>query len=83
MALGEGIRRIRVVGKTVLTAGLVLIGVLLTGLIGSAFTRTAFGLEPLFRFCFFGIPLSIVGGVILLAGWIVEGFAIPGQPPRP
>lgn len=83
MAIREGLRRIRVVGRVLFTAGLGLIALLLFALIVTGIFHDHWWMPSFFAIGFFGIPVSITGGTILLAAWIVEGFAIPRQPPRP
>jgi hypothetical protein len=79
MALDEGFRRIRSVGKAILATGLLLDLFLIIGLVVSAFGGQAL---PFFPVGAFGIPLTVAGAIILLGAWVAEGFAHPRQPPH-
>jgi hypothetical protein len=79
MALDEGFRRIRTVGKAILATGLLLDLFLIIGLVVAAFAAQP---SPFFAIGAFGIPLTVADGVILLGAWVAEGFAHPRQPPR-
>ena len=61
MALDEGFRRIRTVGKAILATGLLLDLFLIIGLVVAAFGAQA---SPFFPIGAFGIPLTVAGGVI-------------------
>ena len=79
MAAQEGLHRIRLVGKAVLALGLFLDAIALAGYL----TATFFHQPPWTAgFAPFGIALSMIGAGILLAAWIIEGFALPPHPPR-
>ncbi|MGD0367814.1 MAG: hypothetical protein ABSA94_10160 [Acidobacteriaceae bacterium] len=79
MALDEGFRRMRTVGKAILAAGLLLDLFLIIGLIVAAFAAPP---SPFFAIGAFGIPLTVTGATVLLGAWIGEGFARPRQPPH-
>ena len=79
MALDEGFRRIRTVGKAILATGLLLDLFPIIGLVVSAFGGQAL---PFFPIGAFGIPVTVAGIVVLLGVWVAEGFALPRQPPR-
>lgn len=74
MAANEGFRRIRLVGKAMLGIGLFLVLFLIVGLIAMLFVADR-GSISFFGFGYFGIPLSIAGGAILVVAWVAEGFA--------
>ncbi|HEX4036851.1 MAG TPA: hypothetical protein VHX37_02235 [Acidobacteriaceae bacterium] len=79
MAVEEGFRRIRLIGKSILAVGLLLLAVALIGfLIDAVFHSAPFalGFVPL------GIFLSAFAAAILLGAWIAEGFCEPRQTPR-
>jgi hypothetical protein len=79
MAAQEGLHRIRLVGKAILVLGLFLDAIALVGcLTASLFHESPWttGFAP------FGIALSMIGAGILLAAWIIEGFALPPRPPH-
>ena len=79
MAAQEGLRRIRLVGRAILALGLLLLGLaLIGGLIASLLHEPPWTIS----FAPFGIGLSMIGAGILLAAWIIEGFALPPHPPR-
>jgi uncharacterized membrane protein YeaQ/YmgE (transglycosylase-associated protein family) len=78
MAAQEGLHRIRLVGKAVLVLGLFLDAIALIGCL----TASLFHESPWTNFAPFGIILSMIGAAILLAAWIIEGFALPPQPPH-
>lgn len=73
MTTNEGFRRIRMVGKTTLSLGLLLVLFLVLGLIVTLFVADS-GSISFFGLGYLGIPLSIVGGAILVIGWVAEGF---------
>jgi hypothetical protein len=86
MAIREGIRRTRVVGKAVLVFGLLFDAFLIVGVI----LAVGFNLrESYFAVGFAGIPLTLVGIGILMLAWIAEGFSLQrrtrssGEPPQP
>jgi hypothetical protein len=79
MALDEGFRRIRTVGKAILATGLLLDLFLIIGLLVSAFGGQALAFFPIGAF---GIPLTVAGILVLLGIWVAEGFVVPRQPPR-
>lgn len=79
MAAQEGLYRIRLVGRAVLVLGLLLDAIALAGCLTAAFLHQSpwtAGFAP------FGITLSMIGAGILLAAWIIEGFALPPHPPH-
>jgi hypothetical protein len=79
MAAQEGLHRIRLVGKAVLVFGLLLDAIALVGCLTATLFREppwALGFAP------FGVGLSMAGAGILLAAWIIEGFALPPHPPH-
>jgi len=79
MAAPEGLRRLRLVGNAILALGLLIVaGVLLGCLTASLLHSPPWVLD----FAPFGIALAMIGAVILLAAWIVEGFTHP-RPPGP
>lgn len=79
MAVTEGFRRIRFVGKAILGIGLILDAWLAMGYLIAAFGPR----EPIFGIGFSGIPLTVLGIAILLIAWIAEGFVVQGQRPHP
>ncbi len=79
MAIREGLRRIRVVGATLLVVGLLLDAVLAVG----AVLATTFALRvPILGVGFFGIPLTLLGATILLVAWVADGFRRRRPPAR-
>lgn len=79
MAAQEGLRRIRLVGRAILALGLLLLALALVGgLVANLLHEPPWtiSLAP------FGVALSMIGAGILLAAWIIEGFALPPHPPR-
>lgn len=70
MALREGFRRVRLIGKIILAVGLLLDAFLLAGFVAAGFGEHI----EIFAFGFFGIPPTILGAVLLLAAWVAEGF---------
>jgi hypothetical protein len=79
MAAAEGFRRIRLIGKTILVIGLILLAADLVGFIIDVVFHTgpnALGVAPV------GIFLSALGAAILLAAWVAEGFCEPRRPPH-
>jgi hypothetical protein len=79
MALDEGFRRIRTVGKAILATGLLLDLFLIIGLVVSAFGAHALPFLPIGAF---GIPVTVAGILILVGAWVAEGFVAPRQLPR-
>ena len=83
MALEEGFRHLRFVGKGILLTGLILeaaalVYALAGGIIGRGEFAAGFGF-----FGAIGIPICVLGAAILLVAWIAEGFLLPRRPPRP
>ncbi len=79
MAAQEGLQRIRLVGKAILALGLFLDALAFVGWLTAVLFHQppwTIGVGP------FGIALSMVGAGILLAAWIIEGFALPPHPPH-
>jgi len=79
MAVEEGFRRVRLIGKTILAIGLLLLAFALIGFLVDVLFHVApfaLGFAPL------GIFLSTLAAAILLGAWIAEGFCEPRQPPR-
>ena len=70
MAVREGFRRVRLIGKIVLAIGLLLDALLLVGFLAAAFGERV----EIFGVGFFGILPTIFGAIILLAAWVAEGF---------
>ena len=83
----EGGRRISVVGSVVLKigAGLAIVAMVLFAL-GNAVLNVPFlPMAPLMAVCAaYSFGLAIIGGVLLIAGWIVRGFGapVPASAPR-
>jgi hypothetical protein len=73
MNVAEGARRMRRAGQWLVIVPLAVLALLICVAAVWALIRpdlrSPFGLVPIF------IPLVIPGGVLWLAGWIVEGFA--------
>jgi Na+/H+ antiporter NhaC len=82
MALEEGFRRLRIVGRAILLAGLALEAVtLVAAVVAMVFARGEF----VSGFGFLGalgVPFCLLGAGVLLAVWIAEGFAHPRRPPH-
>lgn len=81
MAYREGFRRLRMVGKAVLAAGLIFDAFLLIGFVVALLTRNP-AEASFFAIGFFGIPVTVSGLVILCAAWIIEGFVLQPRPPH-
>jgi len=81
MSNREGFRRLGLVGKAILATGLILDAFLLIGLVVAAAGRNP-GDASFFSIGFIGIPITVVGLIILCAAWIIEGFIIQPRPPH-
>jgi hypothetical protein len=78
MSLTEGLRRMKVVGRSIFFAGLALDVVGLAGI----FVDRMYGFPPVMLiFGAFGIYASIFGAIVWLATWIAEGFLLGPHPP--
>jgi hypothetical protein len=84
MALAEGLRRIRRIGKGILWTGFVFVAIAVGLRLLNVLTPNIF-LSPGFMiFGVIGIYLSILGVIVLLVEWIAEGFLLaPRVPPNP
>jgi len=81
MAYEEGLRRIRTVAKVLMMGGcgLLLVAVALSVRV---FVFHDASPAPIFVACgAIGIYSSVLGGIILIGAWIVEGFVRPSSPP--
>ncbi|MGB6134262.1 MAG: hypothetical protein WCC14_00625 [Acidobacteriaceae bacterium] len=76
MALREGFRRVRLIGKIILAAGLLLDAFLLVGFVAAGFGKHI----QVFALGYFGVPATILGAIILLAAWVAEGFISRAYP---
>ena len=83
MALAEGLRRIRRIGKVILWIGLAFIAIAVgLGLMRVPISEVS--PAPIFMiFGVIGIYLWTLGVIILLVVWITEGFLLPRVPPDP
>lgn len=74
----RGLKRIRIVGTAALAAGIVFsASVYITTLLGFA---PDLSVAPLFTLMGrLGLPLAILGGLLWVAVWIIQGFA-PAPP---
>ncbi|HSY01276.1 MAG TPA: hypothetical protein VK819_03950 [Acidobacteriaceae bacterium] len=77
MDAAEGLRRIRIVGYSILALGLLLDALALVGCL-SAWANH--GSPALLGFGVLGIEVSAFAAVILLGAWIVEGFVAAQNP---
>jgi hypothetical protein len=83
VALAEGLRRIRQIGKGILWAGFVFVAIAVALFLNMLGSNHSF-LGPVLLICgAIGIHLSILGVTVLLAVWITEGFLAPRVPPNP
>ena len=76
----EGARRMQVVGKTInlTTAGFMLLGFVVSLILNA--TGTAAMLPPALSgmmLIIAGVWPLLLGGILWIAGWILEGFATP------
>jgi hypothetical protein len=80
MAVEEGLRRIHTAGRWILVVGLCFDAVA-AALTAAAVFRIFAGSPLILGFGIFGVYLSAIGGIVLLASWILEGFFLSGKPP--
>jgi hypothetical protein len=74
MAAGEGARRIKLVGRALTLGGLgsavILAGALWMGVVQGVSVQPVMFLLPLM------LPVTFLGGVLWIAGWVLEGFLV-------
>lgn len=75
MAVAEGLQRIKVIGRVTLLIGIAVGGFgLLSGFVMAHF----YNLPPMMLiFGVIGLYLSLLGAVVLLGAWVLEGFLVP------
>jgi len=82
MAIEEGFRRLRIVGRWILLAGLVLEAVTLVAAVVAMVLGRGEFVSGFGFLAALGLPVCVLGGVILVAVWIAEGFVHPRRPPH-
>jgi hypothetical protein len=80
MAVAEGLRRIKLVGKLILTIGLVLIIIALFGnLVLQHLYLSSFS-PAMLVFGVIGLYLCLFGALLSAGAWILEGFLLKRTP---
>ncbi len=82
MAASEGVKRIRIVARTLLRASAV--SVLLGVICLIAYTRpaTSNGIEPFLvvvLMVYLGVIPFVAGGALMLLAWVLDGFFAPEE----
>jgi hypothetical protein len=74
MAASEGARRIKLIGRALTFGGLgsaiILAGTLWLGVVQGVSVQPVMFLLPLM------LPVTFLGGVLWIAGWVLEGFLV-------